>query len=59
MPGRRPAADCSGFAGQFMSEYVRSGSRPLRSADAIESAFNRLVKPPNRKRCIYGLKEVG
>jgi integrase len=29
----------------FMARYVRNKERPLRSADHIESAFNRLVKP--------------
>jgi integrase len=40
----------------FMSEYVRSKSRPLRSADAIESAFDRLVKPRIGKLGIYEVK---
>ena len=41
---------------EFISEYVRGGSRPLRSADAIESTFNRLVKPQIGKIGIYELK---
>ena len=30
---------------EFIKRYVRNKERPLRSADEIESAFNRLVKP--------------
>ena len=55
--GRRPAGGTvAALLDKFMSEYVRSGSGPLRSADAIESAFNRLVKPRIGKIGIYGLK---
>ena len=41
---------------KFISEYVRSESGPLRSADAVEGAFNRLVKPQIGKVGIYDLK---
>ena len=41
---------------KFVSEYVRSENGPLRSASAVESAFNRLVKPQIGKVGIYDLK---
>lgn len=41
---------------KFMSEYVRSEGGSLRSADAVESAFDRLVKPQIGKVGIYDLK---
>ena len=41
---------------KFVSEYVRSENGPLRSAAAVESAFNRLVKPQIGKVGIYDLK---
>jgi integrase len=55
--GRRPAGgNVAALLDKFMSEYVRSGSGSLRSAAAIESAFNRLVKPQIGKVGIYDLK---
>jgi integrase len=54
---RRPAGgNVAALLDKFMSEYVRSGSGSLRSAAAIESAFNRLVKPQIGKVGIYDLK---
>ena len=41
---------------EFMTRYVRNKERPLRSADAIESAFNRLVKPRIGKIGVYELR---
>jgi integrase len=41
---------------EFMTRYVRNKERPLRSADAIESAFSRLVKPRIGKVGIYELR---
>lgn len=41
---------------EFVTRYVRSSERPLRSADHIESAFNRLVKPRIGKHGIYDLR---
>ena len=40
----------------FVIRYVRNRERPLRSADHIESAFNRLVKPRIGKVGIYDLR---
>jgi integrase len=55
--GRRPAGGTvATLLDKFMSEYVRSGSGSLRSANAIESAFNRLVKPQIGKIGVYDLK---
>src|SRR5215831_3686528 len=41
---------------EFMTRYVRNKERPLRSADAIESAFSRLVKPRIGKVGVYELR---
>jgi integrase len=41
---------------EFIKRYVRNKDRPLRSADIIESAFNRLVKPRIGKLGIYELR---
>ena len=41
---------------KYISEYVRNPNGSLRSADAIESAFNRLVKPQIGKVAVYDLK---
>ncbi len=41
---------------EFIKRYVRSKERPLRSADEIESAFNRLVKPRIGKLGVYELR---
>jgi len=41
---------------EFMTRYVRNKERPLRSADAIESALNRLVKPRIGKVGVYELR---
>jgi integrase len=41
---------------EFMARYVRNRERPLRSADHIESAFERLVKPRIGKLGIYDLR---
>jgi integrase len=40
----------------FITRYVRNRAKPLRSADIIESAFNRLVKPRIGKVGIYDLR---
>jgi integrase len=40
----------------FMSRYVRNKERPLRSADQIQSAFDRLVKPRIGKIGVYELR---
>jgi hypothetical protein len=40
----------------FIARYVRNKERPLRSGDAIESAFNRLVKPRIGKVGVYELR---
>ena len=40
----------------FVTRYVRNKERPLRSADHIESAFKRLVKPSIGKLGIYELR---
>src|SRR5262249_9346273 len=40
----------------FVARYVRNNEQPLRSADAIESAFNRLVKPRIGKVGVYELR---
>jgi integrase len=40
----------------FMTRYVRSKERPLRSADQIQSAFDRLVKPRIGKIGVYELR---
>ena len=41
---------------EFITRYVRNKEKPLRSADEIESAFNRLVKPQIGKVGIYDLR---
>src|SRR5262249_20684595 len=38
---------------EFMIRYVRNKERPLRSADQIQSAFDRLVKPRIGKIGVY------
>jgi len=40
----------------FVARYVRNKERPLRSGDAIESAFERLVKPRIGKLGVYELR---
>jgi integrase len=40
----------------FLARYVRAKGRPLRSADLIESAFNRHVKPRIGKVLIHSLR---
>jgi len=40
----------------FVARYVRNSDRPLRSADTIESAFNRLVKPRIGKMGVYEVR---
>jgi integrase len=46
----------SDVIGDFMARYVRNKERPLRSADQIQSAFDRLVKPSIGKIGVYGLR---
>ena len=41
---------------EFVTRYVRNNDRPLRSADTIESAFNRLVKPRIGKLSVYEVR---
>jgi integrase len=41
---------------EFMTRYVRNREKPLRSADIIESAFTRLVKPRIGKLGVYELR---
>ncbi len=41
---------------EFITRYVRNKEKPLRSADIIESAFNRLVKPRIGKVGAYELR---
>lgn len=40
----------------FMTRYVRNKEKPLRSADQIQSAFERLVKPRIGKIGVYELR---
>ena len=40
----------------FVARYVRNNERPLRSADPIESAFNRLVKPRIGELGVYEVR---
>jgi integrase len=40
----------------FMTRYARNKERPLRSADQIQSAFDRLVKPRIGKLGVYELR---
>jgi integrase len=52
-----PAAkSISGVIDEFMTRYVRNKERPLRSADQIQSAFDRLVKPRIGKLGVYELR---
>jgi integrase len=46
----------SGVIDDFMTRYVRSKERPLRSADQIQSAFERLVKPRIGKIGVHELR---
>jgi integrase len=46
----------SGVIDDFMTRYVRNKERPLRSADQIQSAFDRLVKPRLGKIGVYELR---
>ena len=41
---------------EFITRYVRNRQNPLRSADLIESAFNRLVKPRIGRVGVYELR---
>src|SRR5271169_1164467 len=41
---------------EFITRCVRNKEKPLRSADEIESAFNRLVKPRIGKLGVYELR---
>jgi integrase len=41
---------------EFIARYVRNRENPLRSADIIESAFNRLVKPRIGRLGVYELR---
>ena len=40
----------------FVTRYVRNKERPLRSADTVDSAFNRLVKPRIGKLGVYEVR---
>jgi integrase len=52
-----PAAkSVSGVIDDFMTRYVRNKERPLRSADQIQSAFERLVKPRIGKIGVHELR---
>ena len=53
VPATKTVAD---IVDDFVVRYVRHRERPLRSADHIESAFNRLVKPRLGKLGIYDLR---
>src|SRR6266446_3236218 len=46
----------SGVIDDFMARYVRNKERPLRSADQIQSAFDRLVKPRIGQVGVYELR---
>ena len=46
----------SNVLNDFVTRYVRNNDRPLRSADTIESAFNRLVKPRIGKLGVYEVR---
>jgi integrase len=55
--GRKPpSGTIADLLEQFVAEYVRNKDVALRSGDAVESAFNRLVKPRIGKIGIYDLK---
>src|SRR6201986_458714 len=41
---------------EFMTRYVRNKERPLRSADQIQSALDRLIKPRIGKIGVYELR---
>jgi integrase len=41
---------------EFITRYVRNKEKPLRTADDIESAFNRLVKPRIGRLGVYELR---
>jgi integrase len=52
-----PAAkSVSNVLEDFVTRYVRNKERPLRSADHIESAFDRLVKPRIGKLGVYDVR---
>jgi integrase len=52
-----PAAkSVSNVLDDFVTRYVRNKERPLRSADHIESAFDRLVKPRIGKLGVYEVR---
>jgi integrase len=51
-----PTKSVSGVIDDFMTRYVRNKERPLRSADQIQSAFDRLVKPRIGKIGVYELR---
>src|SRR6266404_2608220 len=51
-----PTKSVSSVIGDFMTRYVRNKERPLRSADQIQSAFDRLVKPRIGKIGVYELR---
>jgi integrase len=56
---RAPVPDAksvSGVIDDFMTRYVRNKERPLRSADQIRSAFERLVKPRIGKIGVHELR---
>src|SRR6266446_2761747 len=46
----------SGVIDDFMTRYVRNKERPLRSANQIQSAFDRLVKPRIGQVGVYELR---
>jgi integrase len=46
----------SSVVDDFMTRYVRNKEKPLRSADQIRSAFDRLVKPRIGKIGVYELR---
>ena len=52
-PATKSVAD---VLADFVARYVRNKERPLRSADHIESAFERLVKPRIGKLGVYELR---
>lgn len=55
--GRNPAGGTVAvLLDKFISEYARDLDRPLRSANAVESAFKRLVTPQIGRIGIYDLK---
>jgi integrase len=59
LKGRAPilaTKSVSNVIDDFMTRYVRNKERPLRSADQIQSAFDRLVKPRIGKIGVYELR---